>query len=144
MHIADDLYAIIALHAPGTCHAARVVVCAAHELPTAHAWCTSSYAACQRASSVAMVALQHFEQHTTSPASALKHLLVWLATLQHVYSTPSVVTGELLALDPGLQRLVPPVYRPYALTLGELVARVREGRGDEGACHLQDVLHAGR
>lgn len=141
MRIADDLVAVVALQSPGACHAARVGVCAAHELPTAHGWYTSSYTACQRASAVAMAALQHFDQHAgPQHAAPLRHLLIWLATLQDLYTTPSVVTGELLAQDPALRRLVPPVYRPYALSLKQLLARVAQGRHGEGACHLQDVL----
>jgi hypothetical protein len=86
-----------------------------------------------------MAAMQHY-QAASPPPDALRHLLVWLATLQGLYSKPSAVTGQLLVLDPALQQLIPPVYRPFRRPLQELVAAVRGGRGGEGACHLQDVV----
>lgn len=136
--IHGDLVAIVALTSPGSCQATRVMLCAAHEADAAHGWATSSHAACRRASAVAMAAMQHFQE--AGPATALQHLLVWLATMGGVYSMPSGVTGQMLALDPAIQQLVPPVYRPFRRTLEELVAVVRAGDGGKRACHLQDVV----
>lgn len=138
MCVHADLLAIVALRSPGSCHASRIVLCAAHEAHAAHGWATSAYAACRRASAVAMAAMQHYQDTTPHHPAALRHLLVWLATLGGLYSVPSSVTGQLLVLDPALQQLLPPVYRPFRKTVEELVAAVR--LGNVGACHLQDVV----
>lgn len=140
MRVHDDLVAIVALCSPGSCQCARVVLSATHEASDTHGWTTSAHAACCRASAVAMAAMQHYQDTTTTAAAALRHLLVWLATLTGLYSVPSTVTGQLLVLDPALQQLVPPVYRPFRRPLADLVSDIRAGRGGAGACHLQDVV----
>ncbi|KAK9831461.1 hypothetical protein WJX81_007721 [Elliptochloris bilobata] len=110
--------------------AQRVAVFGAEEAPPLggkDAWGTSEGVVFRRLSDMATRALAHFEaraEHVAGSVAgevkagsaaqiALEDLLLWLSSYRDLFTRPCVATGRLLAADPALQLLLPPLVRPF-------------------------------
>lgn len=156
------LCASIVLAAAGSAEAVHVGVMDALQAPrTDVTWAPPVHQVFRVVSAVAVQALGYFkrqagllqqwkpvpqpqqpagEQQQQRAAAALECLLLWLTTYRDLFRKPCAATGKVLALDAASQALLPPVFRPFQLSLEQL----QQQAAPAAACpwrafHLQAV-----
>ncbi|CAK0780136.1 hypothetical protein CVIRNUC_004946 [Coccomyxa viridis] len=151
LEVSRVLTAAIHLAGTGRPEAVHAAVMSPAEVAAGRSpWAGSQHQVFRRATEVALHALRHFtcsaqqaaddsaQGNTRSEAAqavALQDFLYWLSSCRGLFQVPCQVTGQLLALDPSSQQLLPPVFRPFKIG-SETLKLVAGGSMEPVALHM--------